>query len=103
MIRVVDDTHHDDATKNVIFFISCVLMSVLRSNLSTNFFNELTLFDFLMKRSRIIVSYVELVTNLIIVALMSLFKRKCMNIKLISMLNVFIEIILYVFVMILSI
>ena len=103
MIRAIDDTHHDDATKSVIFFISCVLMSVLRSNLSTSFFNKLTLLDFLMKRSCIIVSYVELVISLIVVALMSLFRRKCMNIELTSMLSVFIEIALYAFVIILSI
>ena len=103
MIRVIDDIHHDDATKNVIFFISCVLMFVLRSNLFISFFNKLTFFDFLMKRSRIIVSYVEFVINFIVVALMSLFKRKCMSIELISILNVFIEIALYVLVMIFSI
>ena len=87
----------------MILFISCVLMFVLRSNLTTNFFNELTFLVFLMKRSRIIVSYVELVINFIVVALMSLFRRKCMNIELISMLSVFFEVALYALVMIFSI
>ena len=103
MIRTRDDVHHDDVANEMILFMFCALMSILRSNLFTNFFNELTFFDFLMKRFFMIVSYVEFVINLIVVALMSLSNRKCMSMKLISILNVFFEIALYAFVIVLSI
>ena len=103
MIRTRDDVHHDDVANEMILFMFCALMSILRSNLFTNFFNELTLFDFLMKRFFMIVSYVELVINLIVVALMSLSNRKCMSMKLISMLSVFFEVALYALVIVFSV